>query len=85
MATKKDKIIKVRINVSDEALFREASKNIYGEENLSRFLRDAGFSHIKLNHGSIVRRFDENWEETGGKYLRFIKPYIKKRRKHYAY
>ena len=85
MGTKKDKFIKIRINADDERLFREASIHIYGEENLSKFLRDGGFSHIKANHGTVCRRLDDNYEATGERYLRFVKPYVKKRRKHYAY
>jgi len=84
VGTKFDKIMKVRINGDDKRLFREASIHIYGDESLSRFIRDAGFAFIELKNGFVERELDKEYFPTGRRYLRFIKPYKKgKRRRHW--
>ena len=47
------KTVRLRISEQDERFFREAARHILNEDNLSEFLRRAGYAMIEKHHGKV--------------------------------
>jgi len=90
----KNKTVKLRIDEQDEAIFRQAAKHIFGKDNLSHFLREAGLALIEKYHGKIESVWESiivepdamplYSEKSGDVKLSFRKPYQKKKWRNHA-